>query len=55
MSNSKTHINPRRRDIDFERLAEAILDLAITIDDEKAQDRAKEIRRRMSQREAGAA
>ncbi len=51
---SNVRINPKHRPIDFERLAEAILDISITIDDdEEARRLGREIRRQLEHPKKG--
>lgn len=55
MSSGNARIIPRHRDIDFERLAEAILDIPTPVDDEDLGRRGQEIRLRVERPKKGAA
>lgn len=55
MSTNNARINPKRREIDFLRLAEAILQLAIDLDDEASREEGRRIQRRLAGGEGGTA
>lgn len=55
MSTTNARINPKRREIDFRRLAEAILQLAIDLDDDASREEGRRVQRRLTGGEEGVA
>lgn len=54
MSTGNARIKPKRREIDFHRLAEAILQLAIELADDETVEEGQRIRRALTEGEGAA-
>lgn len=55
VSTSNAHINPQRRALDFDRCADAILQMAIELGDNVSRDEGRRIREQLKHSEEGAA
>lgn len=55
MSTSNARINPKRRTLDFDRAAEAFLQLATELGDKAGREEGRHIREQLKQAEEGAA